>query len=281
MFPTQKTAYLQTLQVASTRASYARALTQFETWYLTTYDQAPDASLLTDEEVHEWREHLVRRCRLSAASVNQRLAALRGVARHHGRQLIVKGMKKVSAPLDPLNGREIGRLFAVLAGEGWMSKRNVALLSLLVRAGLRVSEVVALYPADVSTSERKGHVLVRQGKGGKERIVPLSRRARQDLASYAAVRPAFAAEPLFVSHTGQALAARDVQRVVTKAARLAGLTRHVTPHLLRHTFATRALRRGEVDLATLSALLGHDNLTTTARYLHPDQEHLAAMIEEL
>lgn len=281
MFATQITAYLQTIQAAATRVSYQSALVQFATWYGATYGETPDATRLTDEEAREWMLYLSHDCRLSAASVNQRLAALRGAARHYGGALNVKGMKKVPPPLAPLNGREVGRLFAALSGADWVSKRNTALVSLLVRAGLRVSEVIALQREDVTSSTRKGQVLVRHGKGAKERTVPLSRQARSDLEAYAALRPEWAQPRLFISRTGNPLTARDVQRLVVKTARLAGIAPHVTPHILRHTFATRALRHGQIDLATLSKLLGHENLTTTARYLHPDQARVAAMVEEL
>jgi integrase len=145
---------------------------------------------------------------------------------------------------------------------------------LMARAGLRVSEVVAMHREDATLSER-------QGKGQKERAVPLGNLARQDLRAYLAVRPAFSEESLFVSRNGQPLSERDVQRVVARAARQASIERPVTPHLLRHTFATRALRQGTIDLAILSALLGHENLTTTARYLHPDRAQVGQMVEDL
>lgn len=169
----------------------------------------------------------------------------------------------------------------MLEGKGWLDRRNLAMVSLMARAGLRVSEVVAMHSEDVTLGERKGEVLVRQGKGQKERTVPLSNLARQDLRAYVVVRPAFSEKRLFVSRNGQSLSERDVQRVVTSAARQADTERPVTPHLLRHTFATRALRQGTIDLATLSALLGHENLTTTARYLHPDRAQVGQMIEDL
>ena len=76
--------------------------------------------------------------------MNQHLAVLRSLVRYYGRSLQVQGMKRVLSPLDPLNGRELGRLLAAVDGQGWMNKRNKAMLELMVRGCLRVSEVVAL-----------------------------------------------------------------------------------------------------------------------------------------
>jgi site-specific recombinase XerD len=275
MFTDQTTAFLQTVNTAATRQAYQLSLQQFHTWYNATYGEQPDAALLTEEEGREWRAYLTTVKRLSAATVNQRLAALRGVARHYGRTLNLKGMKKVEPPIEPLNGREIGRLLAVLDGERWLDKRNVAVVSLMVRAGLRVSEVVALHRDDIEISERKGQVVIRRGKGLKERTVPLSRAARAEVEAYKEVRPSFAGQYLFVTQSGKPLSARDVQRLVSNASFKAGIRSEVTPHILRHTFATRALQQANMDLATLSRILGHENLTTTARYLHPNKVHVA------
>ncbi|MCA9874165.1 MAG: tyrosine-type recombinase/integrase [Anaerolineales bacterium] len=86
---------------------------------------------------------------------------------------------------------------------------------------------------------------------------------------------------MFVSQTGKPLSARDVQRLIADASVKAGIRAEVTPHVLRHTFATRALQQGNADLAILSRLLGHENLSTTARYLHPNQSQVAEMVEDL
>jgi len=150
----------------------------------------------------------------------------------------------------------------------------------LIVTGLRVSEVCALAVGDVMLNGRSGSALVRKGKGVKERQVALSKQARKALQVYLEVRPDWPTEQLFFSRTGKPLDTRAVQRLVEKLARLAGIAHQVTPHTLRHTFATRFLRKGG-DLATLQALLGHANLVTTARYLHPDAAQVQAMVEEM
>lgn len=281
MFTDQINDYLKTANSSPTRSAYELSLRQFHEWYLSTYDEEPDASLLTAEEVREWRSYLLNVKRFSAATVNQRLAALRGLVRCYGRSLNIKGVKKVEASVEVLSGRQIGRLLAVLEGSRWLDKRNVAIVSLMVRAGLRVSEVVSLNLDDLTISERKGQVVVRQGKGLKERTVPLSRLAREALERWLEVRPLFANQMLFVSQSGSSLDSRDIQRLIKNASTKTGITDDVTPHILRHTFATRALRQAKIDLATLSRILGHENLMTTARYLHPDKIMIAEMIEGL
>jgi len=236
-----------------TRRQYRLALRDFETWYRQTYGASPDPTLLTGEELREWQSHLTDARGLKAATVNQRLAAVKALARHCGRLVAVKGVRRVEQPVEPLNGRELGRLFAVAEGERWLDKRNTALLSLLARTGLRVSEVCDLAMGDVTLNTRSGAALVRKGKGVKERQVALSKQARQALQTYLEARPDWPTEQLFFSRTGKPLDTRDVQRLVEKLARLAGIARQVTPHTLRHTFATRFLRQGgdpSADLRT-------------------------------
>ncbi|HEY76683.1 MAG TPA: tyrosine-type recombinase/integrase [Thermoflexia bacterium] len=282
----QKTleAYLRTLR-ESTANQYRLALADFHRWYVQTYGEEPAPALLTDEEAREYVAYLSGVRNLKAATVNLRLSALKGLARFCGRRLTVRGVRKVEQPIEPLNGRELGRLIAAVEGfwwgAEWMKRRNVAIIALLARAGLRVGEVVALDVEDVELNERSGWVLVRRGKGLKERHVPLSKEARKALGAYLEKRPWWTEEAaLFVTRTGQRMDVRAVQRMVEAATQRAGIAKRVTPHVLRHTFATRFLRRGG-DLATLQAILGHANLATTARYLHPDAARVQEMVESL
>lgn len=271
--------YLCTLG-ESTAKQYRVALKGFVTWYVQTYGEYPDLTLLTDEEAREWRGYLSGVRNLKAATVNVRLSALKGLIRYFGRSIKVQGMRKEQSPIEPLTGRELGRLLASVEGSRWMDKRNVALVSIMARAGLRVGEAVALDLADIEINERSGWALIRLGKGLKERRVPLSLQTRKDLSVYLKVRPRSVTEALFLSKTGRRMGSRDVERMVKTAGQQVGINKRVTPHVCRHTFATRFLRKGG-DLATLQAILGHRSLETTSRYLHPDAARVQEMVEGL
>jgi site-specific recombinase XerD len=159
------------------------------------------------------------------------------------------------------------------------NKRNLAILQLLRHTGLRVGELCNLRLGDVTISERKGEVLVRGGKGTKDRTIPLNNDVRRAVEAYKQVRPRVADDRLFVGQRGQPLRPQGVQLVVRKYARRAGLP-EVTPHVLRHTFAKHVLDAGE-DLATVQRLLGHERLETTAIYTQPTARDLEAAVRRL
>ena len=278
-------AYLATLNPETgTGARYGAALNEFAAWYRRTYGDMPEPDLLTDEEAREWRAHLIGDKELKAATVNLNLVALRGLVRHCGRRLRIENVRKVQSPIEPLDGRELGRLIAAVEGHrwgsDWLTSRNLALVGVLARAGLRLSEALELNTDDVDLRSRSGWALIRQGKGAKERQVPLNTELRRVVSEYLAARPEeMASEPaLFVTRSGSRLGPRAVQRMVAGAARRAGIERQVTPHVLRHTFATRFLHKGG-DLATLRAILGHSSIATTSRYLHPNATQMQNMVE--
>ncbi|MCX6031047.1 MAG: tyrosine-type recombinase/integrase [Chloroflexi bacterium] len=115
----------------------------------------------------------------------------------------------------------------------------MALINVMARAGLRVSEALALKVGDVELGPRSGKLLVREGKGLKSRTLALSSETREALKAYLQVRPEVNGDLLFLSRTYRALDPRDVQRMVSEAARRTGIKFTVTPHTLRHSFATR------------------------------------------
>lgn len=264
-----------------TRVRYGAALVAFRAWYSRSYNEEPDARLLTDEEVRDYRAYLAGVKGYQAATVNLYLAPLRALVRSLGRSLRVKGVAQVRPAIAALDGRGLGRLLAALEGPDWQDLRNVALVNVLARAGLRISEALALELSDLDLRPRSGGLLVRQGKGSKQRTVPLAVEARNALAAYLAVRPAAPTPALFISRTWRRLEPRAVQLLLTEAAARGRVGQRVTPHLLRHTFATRFLERNGGDIATLARLLGHSNIQTTTRYLHPSQERMAEMVADL
>ncbi len=147
--------------------------------------------------------------------------------------------------------------------------RDRALLELLYASGLRVAECCSLDRDDVD--RRQGTVRV-MGKGGKERVVPAGDAALQAVDAWLAVRGEERG-PLFTNARGGRLTTRSVHRIVKSRARAAGIDRRVTPHTLRHSFATHMLGEG-ADLRLIQELLGHSRLSTTQRYTHVSPEHL-------
>ena len=231
--------------------------------------------------MRDYRVYLTGIKGYKAATVNAYLAPIRAIVRAQGRTLKVKGVKQVQKPVDALDARDLGRLINAVDGPHWSDKRDVALINVLARAGLRVSEALALKVGDVELGPRSGKLLVREGKGLKSRTLALSSEARNTLKAYLQMRPKVAGDLLFLSRTHRALDPRDVQRMVSEAARRAGIKFTVTPHTLRHSFATRFLAKNQGDIATLATILGHANISTTTRYLHPNAQRVQEMVEEM
>jgi integrase/recombinase XerC len=156
-------------------------------------------------------------------------------------------------------------------GADWIKKRNFAVLMLLYGAGLRISEALGLCRKDAPL----GDWLTITGKGDKMRDVPVLKAASEAVGDYLNDCPfdGGAQAPLFVSSRGKQLGARAVQRLLEGLRVELDLPSHVTPHSLRHAFATHLLGNGG-DLRAIQELLGHASLSTTQRYTHVDETHL-------
>lgn len=153
--------------------------------------------------------------------------------------------------------------------------RDKAMLELLYATGIRVSELVGIEIEDVKFSERLIRV---RGKGKKERLVPFGRIAEESLRSYMQARTLIHKgqvdeTPLFLNYRGKKLSPRSVERTVDKYIRRSALRRKISPHSLRHSFASHLLSRG-ADLRVIQELLGHESLATTQKYTHLDLKHL-------
>lgn len=157
--------------------------------------------------------------------------------------------------------------------------RDSAILETLFSTGLRVSELTGLNRDQINFE--RGEFMIR-GKGGKDRAVFLSERAKKKIKEYLAKRTDNA-KPLFIHYSGtkegldegeyMRLTPRSIQRIVSRYAKLAGITKKVTPHMLRHSFATDLLING-ADIRSVQMMLGHSSITTTQIYTHITNKHL-------
>ncbi len=215
---------------------------------------------------------------LRRSSIARKLTAIRGLFRYLEREagLSPNPTVPLSAPRrdrrlpETLSERDVERL--VEAPRGRTAARDRALLELIYSTGMRLSEVAALNLEDLD--EGGGMIRVR-GKGRKERLVPVGDTAVAVLSAYLADRRAQGrGSAVFIGRRGERLSDRTIARVVRRAGdRVGGLPRRVTPHMLRHSFATHLLDRG-ADLRAIQEMLGHARLTTTQRYTHVAADRL-------
>jgi site-specific recombinase XerD len=155
--------------------------------------------------------------------------------------------------------------------------RDLAIIQMMLYAGLRVEEVANLLASDICISDRKGSVVVRKGKREKRREVPLSASLRLALSDYLEAAPRAKEEPLFTDENGCMLSTRAIQKRVEALASQLGIS-GLSCHALRHTCAKSILDSGR-PVTEVQKVLGHKKLETTARYVQPGQEDLQAAVE--
>jgi integrase/recombinase XerC len=220
---------------------------------------------------------------ISKTSIGRHLSALRtffAFLKREGRS-DANPAKAVGSPRRDrtlprtLSVNEAAAVVEAKGREGALGARDRALLEVLYATGLRVSELVSLGLDDVDLSARQVRTV---GKGRKERVVPFGQPAaaalREWLKERAGLAPgAAAAEFVFLNARGGRLTDRSVRRILDRAVASAAVSRHVSPHALRHSFATHLLAAG-ADLRSIQELLGHASLSTTQRYTHVDAERL-------
>ncbi|WAH39056.1 site-specific tyrosine recombinase XerD [Alicyclobacillus dauci] len=168
-----------------------------------------------------------------------------------------------------LTPEEVERLLRAPDKSSSSGLRDYAMLELLYATGIRVSELVSLNCGDVHLS---GGFLRCMGKGGKERIIPIGEYALQAMHSYLELaRPVFvsskASDAIFLNHHGTQMSRQGFWKIMKKYAREAGIVKDITPHTLRHSFATHLLERG-ADLRAVQEMLGHADISTTQIYTH-------------
>ena len=253
---------------------------------------------LADQPIITLRAHDIRRALASLhgqgyapKSLARTLSAWRSLFRHLARKGLLeanpctgirppKGAKHLPHTLSP---DEMARLLepsepiSDAANDLWLI-RDRAMFELLYSSGLRLAELVGLNPLDVDRDS--GEVRV-TGKGGKERVIPVGRKALAALAAWLTVRPGVARdEPaLFVGVRGRRIAPRVVQQRLSRLALAQGISQKVHPHALRHSFASHVLQSSG-DLRAVQEMLGHASLSTTQIYTHLDYQHLAKVYDQ-
>ena len=284
---------------------YGADLRQFQAWYEQSENESLRAQDVGQGEVTRYKDWL-RKKGYKPATINRRLAALRSYykwSRAGGSTTLdpTEGIRdKRQQTLAPraLGEVEVAQLYAGATGRirradsrqrgrkmtpsAREARRDLAVLTMLLGTGLRLSEFASLTLDDLASGAGGARVLiVRAGKGDKRRRVPLSAEVWDAVEEWLMVRPEAEHDSLFVGRRGAPLGKIGIQRALKKIAQAGGLPPEtVSPHLLRHTFAKRLIDAG-VTLEKVQALLGHASIVTTTRYTVPTEFDLIEAVNRL
>jgi integrase/recombinase XerC len=299
--------FIQALQANDRRPrtidSYTKDIHLFANWFSQQHNREPILTDITPLDVRDYRTYLQQTCGLAPNTVNRRLASMRVFlewAVEAGHLAVnpaarIRGIKSIDLAPRWLTRTEQHRLLNALertvqAAQAQASKqmtpaleqalRDRAIVLILLNTGLRVLELAQLTLPDLTISERKGSLYVRDGKGGKARTVPLNGAARNALTKYLAIRPQNNHQQIFLGQRGP-IGSRQLLRILKKYARRGGLEPEtVTAHTLRHSFGKNLVDAG-VSIDQVAMLLGHANLNTTRRYTTPGSGDLERAVEKV
>jgi len=171
---------------------------------------------------------------------------------------------------DTLTIEEVDKLLTTANIEKSKGIRNKAILETLYATGMRVSELTELKTSDTNLDVGFIKCL---GKGSKERIIPLGSKAIEAIRKYLNIKKATNSDSLFVNPSGKKFSRISIWKIIKKSANIAGITKRISPHTLRHSFASHILERG-ADLRTIQEMLGHSSISTTQIYTHVDKKFL-------
>jgi len=298
LFVKAKTDFLEYMEIEQGRSN--KTLANYDHYLTRLVDYAGDEIKIADidaELVRKWRLWLNRlgtntSDELQKSTSNYHLIALRSFLKFCAKRNIpamaadkIELAKTQRKQVTFLNEEELARLFDQPELDKITGLRDRAILELLFSSGLRVSELVSLDKDHINLKRREFMV---RGKGQKDRPIFISPEAAEWITQYLKQRNDNT-KPLFARYSGtkkvdlsgnfHRLTARSIQRMVARYALLAGITKHVSPHTLRHSFATDLLMNG-ADLRSVQAMLGHSNISTTQIYTHVTDPHLKSIHEQ-
>jgi site-specific recombinase XerD len=296
-FSKAKTDFLEHMEIEQNRSQ--KTIRNYDHYLTRLIDFAGDISVedIDAELIRKWRLWLNRlgtntSDELSKMTQNYHLIALRSFLKYCAKRNIpamaadkVELAKTARKQVTFLTEDGLKRLFAEPDVNTLAGSRDRAILELLFSSGLRVSELVGLDKDHINLKRREFMV---RGKGQKDRPIFISQAAAEWVEHYLGMRQD-TSRPLFIRYSGtkqvdlsgnfHRLTVRSVQRLVARYALLAGITKHVSPHTLRHSFATDLLMNG-ADLRSVQAMLGHSNIATTQIYTHITDPHLKSVHEK-
>ena len=238
---------------------------------------------LNPKKIEVYKIHLRNKEYLSS-TINRKISSMRCFFNFLNDEDLIKVNPSEGTQLDKfitkrapeyLTLEEIKQILNVCSGDNHIDIRDKAMVGLLYSSGLRVSELVSL--KIINISDKKGWIRV-EGKGSKQRFVPVYHQAWQDLEYYLAksrpiLKNKFTDDSLFVNARGKMMTRQGFWDVLKKLTQKSGVNKSVSPHMLRHTFATHLLQGG-ANLMTVKELLGHSNINTTQIYTHLMHENV-------
>jgi integrase/recombinase XerC len=255
--------------------------------YLTLGRDQLDLKRVDHLAVRSYLAHLSRR-KLARASMARHLSALRTFFKYLVREGVVEAnpARTVATPKREkhlpavLQASDVALLIEQPDTSTTLGVRDAAWLELLYASGLRIAELVGI---DLDDLELRSRLVKVRGKGSKERIVPFGSKAEAALRAYLAVRGELIrdieAQAVFVNYRGERITTRSIRRLFENYVRDAALRAGVSPHTLRHSFATHLLNAG-ADLRGIQELLGHASLSTTQKYTHLNDWQLIAVYKK-
>lgn len=297
LFSKAKTDFLEYLEIEQNRSQ--KTIQNYDHYLTRLLDFAGEIKIseINPELIRKWRLWLNRlgtntSDELGKTTQNYHLIALRSFLKFCAKRDIpalpadkIELSRTQRKQVTFLSEEELDRVFAEPDTNTLAGLRDRAILELLFSSGLRVSELTSLDRDQINLKRREFMV---RGKGQKDRPIFISEEAANWIIAYLAKRQD-TSKPLFVRYSGSKkvdlsgnfhrLTVRSVQRLVAHYALMAGITKHVSPHTLRHSFATDLLMNG-ADLRSVQAMLGHSNIATTQIYTHVTDPHLRAVHEK-